>query len=118
MIVLPFPPSANRYWRSAARGGRAMVYKSAEAKAYAAAVDALDIEHVALVGPVSVEASFYFPSLRGDLDNRIKVLLDVLQGIAYADDRQVHALCAVRRLDRENPRVEVMASEFIPLTED
>jgi len=94
-----------------------MVYKSAEAKAYAAAVNATDTDHEVLYGPVSVKASFYFGSLRGDLDNRIKVLLDVLQGITYADDRQVHALCAVRRLDRQNPRVEVVVAEFIPTEE-
>lgn len=62
-------------------------------------------------GPVSVRATVYFPSRRGDLDNVAKPLLDALKGIAYIDDRQVEELHLVRALDRERPRVEVSVTE-------
>ena len=67
-----------------------------------------------LSGPVSVSAVFYFPNKRGDLDNRIKVLLDALQDVHYADDKQVHYLEATRRIDKANPRVEVEIVRFKP----
>lgn len=35
-------------------------------------------------------------SLRGDLDNYSKLVLDALQGIAYANDRQVMYMTAVK----------------------
>ena len=90
------------------------MYKSSEAKAYALACGSatVGLKLEPLEGPVSVKALVYFPSLRGDLDNRLKVLLDALEGIAYADDRQVYELYAIRMLDRENPRVEITVTQY------
>jgi Holliday junction resolvase RusA-like endonuclease len=51
--------------------------------------------------------NFYRPQRRGDLDNRIKVLADALQGILYSDDKQVSELHAYLHDDKQNPRVEV-----------
>ncbi len=58
-------------------------------------------------GAVGLTLRFYRPERRGDLDNRIKVLLDALQGIAYADDAQVRELHCYLADDSANPRVEV-----------
>ena len=58
-------------------------------------------------GPVGVSAIVYFPNRRGDLDNRLKPVLDALQGVAYSDDRQIVAINAVRQIDKDSPRVEV-----------
>ena len=43
----------------------------------------------------------------GDTTNRIKLLEDALQGIAYEDDNQVTEVHALRLEDPGNPRVEV-----------
>ena len=43
----------------------------------------------------------------GDLDNFQKCVLDSLNGIAYADDRQVVMLMGVKRQNREHPRLVV-----------
>jgi hypothetical protein len=81
-LVLPYPISANRYWRSVPGRG----------------VD----------GPVALTITLYRPAKRGDLDNRIKVLVDALGGgIAYRDDSQVVELHAYRLDDKDHPRVEV-----------
>ena len=105
VFVLPLPPSANRYWRMV--NGHMTV--SAEAKAYktsagwaakAAGIDVLD-------GPVAVTLRVYRAQKSGDLDNRIKVILDSLKGIAWEDDSQVTELHAYRYDDKTNPRVEV-----------
>jgi crossover junction endodeoxyribonuclease RusA len=105
-IELPLPPSANRYWRNFQ--GRTV--KSQEARNYQAQVGWL--AKVAglsepLDGDISVSLRVYRQQRRGDLDNRIKVILDSLQGIAYEDDNQVVELHAYRYDDKENPRVVV-----------
>jgi crossover junction endodeoxyribonuclease RusA len=106
IVSLPLPPSANLYWRI--WRGRAVV--SNEARAYK--------QHAALAakaqglrpfrnGDVIVSIRIFRPTKRGDLDNRIKVLLDALRGVAYRDDSQVVGLQAVQFEDAENPRVEM-----------
>jgi crossover junction endodeoxyribonuclease RusA len=108
-IVLPFPPSANRYWRSF----RGRIVKSKEARDYQqsviclANVGASNGPPTLLTGAVGLQLNFYRPQRRGDLDNRIKVLVDALQGIAYVDDKQVTELHAYLHDDKQNPRAEV-----------
>jgi len=105
VFVLPLPPSANRYWRMV--NGHMTV--SAEAKAYktsagwAAKVAGIDV----LEGAVAVTLRVYRAQKSGDLDNRIKVILDSLKGVAWGDDSQVTELHAYRYDDKTNPRVEV-----------
>jgi crossover junction endodeoxyribonuclease RusA len=104
-ITLPYPPSANTYWR--VWQGRPV--KSDEARAYQALV-ALKCRSEAmrpLVGQVSVTVSVYRPAKRGDLDNSLKVLLDALKGFAYLDDKQVTRIVAEQHDDKARPRVEV-----------
>lgn len=92
------PPSANRYWR--VFRGRPVV--SEEATAYKRQVRWLALQQLRqrplrpLSGPVSL--SVVACKLRGnaDLSNRIKVLEDALQGVAFEDDKQVVELHAYR----------------------
>lgn len=104
-LTLPLPVSANRYWRN--YRGRTVV--SPEAKDYKAAVY-LQASHLGIrpfTGPVAVYLHVYRARKSGDLDNSIKVLLDALCGVAYADDKQIVELHGWRHDDPENPRVEV-----------
>jgi crossover junction endodeoxyribonuclease RusA len=105
-LVLPYPSSANRYWRSVPGRG---VLLSAEARRYKeeAGMMALAAGVRPVDGPVALTVTLYRPAKRGDLDNRIKVLLDALNGIAYRDDSQVVELHAYRLDDKDHPRVEV-----------
>ena len=92
-LGLPEPPSANRYWR--VYRGRAV--KSAEARAYAARVWAICTGKLTpLTGFVSVRVTWWRGRKSGDLDNRLKVTLDSLKGLAYQDDRQVVEIHATR----------------------
>jgi crossover junction endodeoxyribonuclease RusA len=109
-LVLPLPPSANRYWRSV--NGRMLV--SAQGRAYVETVAMLCAalwKRAPLAGKVGLEVHVHM-DLRGDLDNRTKVLLDALQGSLYLNDSQVWDLRSVRQLDRERPRVEVTVSDL------
>ncbi len=108
-LTLPFPPSSNRYWRKT-RHGR--VYVSDEAKNYRDEIALLTKRCGIAIGDVSFTAKFYRPRKSGDLDNRIKILLDALQGNCFVDDSQVVEIHAYRFDDREKPRVEVEIREI------
>lgn len=105
-ITLPYPPSANRYWRMA----RGHMHKSNEARAYQGNVGLLAraAGMKPITGDVSVSVWVYRPAKRGDLDNvACKVVLDALKGCAFNDDKQVAEIHAYRGDDKANPRVEV-----------
>lgn len=110
VFTLPYPISANRYWRNV--NGRTLL--SAEARQYKH--DAFlyarrdDVTEPA-EGPLSVTLVFYRPRKSGDLDNRIKVTLDALNGVAWKDDDQVVEIHAYRRDDKHDPRVTVSVHE-------
>lgn len=105
-LTLPYPPSGNRYWRVF----RGIVVPSQEAKTYKASVKFRAMNQDVfepLKGEVVVSVAVFRPQRSGDLDNRLKVLLDSLRGVAFADDKQVVELHARRYDDASNPRVEV-----------
>jgi Holliday junction resolvase RusA-like endonuclease len=113
-LELPLPPSTNDLWKPiAVRAGRRYVgklVKTPEAKAYARVVALLaKAQRCPLFeGPVRVSLKFWLPSRRSDGDNREKALLDALQGIAYANDRQVAPpLVLDWDCDAKHPRVVV-----------
>ena len=105
-VILPLPPSVNHYLVSTGRGGKAL---TPEARNWKAAAE-LAIYHAHLLrydGPVAVTMHVYRERAAGDLDNRVKLTLDSLNGHAWGDDAQVVELHAYRRDDASNPRVEV-----------
>ena len=132
-LTLPLAPSANAMWRSvvgarrqplfaAVRGGvwaevlKAMFVNVTLSKAgkqfkkdAAVWLDAQPTE--VLSGDVSVRITVWFPNRRGDLDNRIKPTLDVLQGVAYANDSQVVHIEVGREVS-DKPRTVVIIEPF------
>lgn len=97
-VTLPYPPSANRYLRHTSRG----TYRTSEADSYRTQAQLLAKAAGAKVldCAVSVSATLH-PRLtkagkasgtRMDIDNCLKVALDALQRVAYADDSQVHRI--------------------------
>lgn len=63
-----------------------------------------------LVGDVKIAAIIYYQSRRADLDGEL--LCDLLQGICYANDRQIVWKVFYKKLDTENPRVVVAVCEM------
>ena len=108
-LTLPFPPSANRYWRNY----RGVTVVSQEAKSFKAHVRLVTKRIQPQEGPLQWSAVAYFPNRRGDLSNRIKIVEDALNGIAWIDDSQVMALQIERAIDKDNPRIEI---EVLPWT--
>lgn len=106
-LTLPYPPSANTYWKPAR--GRGFV-PSAEALRYKAAIATLAKAKgvLPLKGRVCLTLHAYRPRKVGDLDNLRKVLLDALQGWAFLDDGQVREDHGHLLDDAAAPRVEVV----------
>lgn len=117
-LTLPYPISANRYWRSFVPKGwtRAVVAISPEAKEYKKQVGW--IANAARVrnpvrGLVEVRIKLFPRDKRLlDIDNVLKVAIDALAGIAYENDRQVNKLSAERCDPDGNPRLEVEVLEL------
>ena len=119
-LLLPYPVSANRYWRSYVPKGwtRALVVLSPEAKAFkeecgwrarAAGVRA------PVTCPVALSIRLYPRDRRLlDIDNALKVVVDALKGIAYEDDKQVWRLDIERRTPDGNPRLELTIEAYVP----
>jgi crossover junction endodeoxyribonuclease RusA len=117
-LILPYPLSANRYWRSIVISGQARTLISREAKAYKAEVAQLcKSAGVAapIAGRVQIDVQLYPRRpldwqkrqrqlgatwddgvLCIDLDNANKVLLDSLKDIAIEDDKRVRVLHSER----------------------
>jgi len=57
--------------------------------------------------PKSAPKSRVYPTVRPDLDNLNKLVLDALQGFAYADDGQIVTLVSAKRYTIDSPRIEV-----------
>lgn len=87
-------------------------------------------------GPVRLDVEFYFPipqgwskkkkeqarhhfivpAVRPDLDNLVKIVQDGLNGVAYADDKQVVMVWSQKLYDDE-PRTEVYVQRLSTETE-
>lgn len=100
-LTLPYTPPTNRYWRC--WRGRMVVSTAAREYKVIVAELAREADIKPLEGAVCIWLDVYRPRKVGDLDGRIKVCLDALNGIAYTDDSQITGIIA-RRFDIENPK--------------
>ena len=106
-LTLPVPPSANRYWRNIR--GRMVVSQEAQDYKQLVRLACAEIVPLRKEFPVGISFTFYRARKSGDLDNRIKVVLDALNGVIYDDDDQVVEIHAKRADDKENPRIVLEA---------
>lgn len=119
-LVLPYPVSANRYWRTVVnrKTERAMTFVSKEAEAFKEEC-AWRAKEQGCRAPIEglVELRIRLVPKNGvcmDLDNALKVTIDALKGIVYADDSQVYRIEAERvDADPTGARLEV---EAVPYT--
>lgn len=104
-LTLPECPSANRWWRNV--NGRMITSK--EARDYKERVALIGSRHKMPDGPVRVTIDWYRGKKSGDLDKRVGVLLDALQGVLFDNDSQITELVARRHDDKGNARMIVTA---------
>jgi len=111
MILLPWPPTVNKYWRHAG----AKVLLSEQGRAYKKVVRlrvlAAGVRPIR-EGAVSLRVRFYpKDNRRRDLDNLLKALLDALSPGVYTDDAQVKEIHAVMMKPRKDLKRPVCAVE-------
>ena len=131
-LILPYPVSANRYWRTYIPKGfrKAMTVVSNEAQMYKLAVQRIAMEAGIgnpVEGRIAVSYTLYprrpkdwFKRMTRDpdhwddtvqcidLDNAQKVMFDALKGIAFVDDDMIFRINGQRaEPDEMGPRVEV-----------
>jgi crossover junction endodeoxyribonuclease RusA len=122
-LMLPYPISANVYWRTTVVRGRVMTYVSPAAKLYKSDAGwlAKSLGVKVLEGDVSVSYVLY-PKLtaadvaskvRVDLDNALKVLGDALNGVAWIDDKQIVDLHARIGAPVKDGAIAVTISQYI-----
>lgn len=132
-LVLPYPVSANRYWRTYIPKGHrnAVTVVSGEAKKYKLAVQKTALE-AGIVQPIEGRISIAYQLYPNrpkdwfkrmtrdpmhwddtvqciDLDNAQKVLFDAMKGVVFVDDDRVFRIVGERVApDEFGARVEVM----------
>jgi Holliday junction resolvase RusA-like endonuclease len=87
-------------------GGMSRMIKSHKALSYSDTFKAQAKPiHPLMEGVVSVEIHIWYASRRPDLDESL--ILDLLQGVVYTNDRQVREKHVYWHLDKINPRCEI-----------
>ena len=101
------PASANIQRRIVRVRGQPRLIKSAKALAYAKsfAAQAIPLEPL-LDGDLAILLDVFYGSRRPDLA-AMDLIMDLLQDVAYANDRQIKASQSLWNLDRENPRTRI-----------
>ena len=114
-LVLPVPPS----WNRAYRAGQGRFYTPESIIAFRTEVRVAAKNARIKMFPaetrVSVSLWWFRRQQAGDLDKRVSVLLDALQGVWFVNDRQVSEIHAYRDEDKHRPRLEV---EVVAVTKD
>lgn len=87
-------------------GSKPRLIKSAKALSYADAflLQAKPVEPL-MEGELAVTMNIYYSTQRPDLDESL--ILDLLQGVLYKNDRQVREKHIKHFIDKANPRTEI-----------
>jgi len=106
LIIYGEPASKSNSRRMVRFGGMSRLIKSEKALSYSDAfkhqIQTLD---QLLEGDLCITLHIYYASRRPDLDETL--ILDLLQGHIYANDRQVKERHCYWHLDPDNPRAEI-----------
>jgi Holliday junction resolvase RusA-like endonuclease len=102
VIDLPYPPSVNKLWRATSAISSKRVYLAPSYVTWKAEADALLMAtrgwtNRRVMGPFSINIDLCAPPKhpRGDLDNRIKAVLDFLQRVSLIhNDKDCQRLVA------------------------
>ena len=107
LVVYGEPASKANSRKIVRFGSRLASIKSDKARAYAKAF-LTQVEPILPLyeGELRIDLWIHYASRRPDLDESL--VLDLLQGVVYANDRQVRERHVYHLLDRDRPRVEML----------
>lgn len=117
-IDLPWPPSANRYWRTFK--GRMLI--SREAREYRAMVESIvsNLQIEKQLGRLEAALATYPPDNRKrDLDNLLKVIFDSLQkSHVFQDDSQIDKITIQRCHVIKGGMIKATIQEIVKSNQD
>lgn len=110
-IIFGEPASKANSRRVVRFGGMSRLIKSQKALNYSDAFrQQCQPLAVLMTGDLRVTLHIYYASRRPDLDESL--ILDLMQGLVYENDRQVKERHAYWGLDPENPRAEILIEKI------
>ena len=111
IIIFGEPASKANSRRVVRIGNMSRLIKSQKALTYSDAFKQQCIQLDQLMtGDLRVTLHIYYASRRPDLDESL--ILDLMQGLIYENDRQVKERHAYWGLDKENPRAEILIEQM------
>jgi hypothetical protein len=111
LIIFGEPASKANSRRVVRFGGMSRLIKSAKALSYSDMFkQQLAPLPVLYTGDLRVTMYIYYASRRPDLDESL--ILDLLQGLVYENDRQVKERHIYWGLDKEQPRAEIIVEQM------
>lgn len=107
MVVHGEPASKANSRKLVKFGDRPAVIKSDKARAYAKGFD-LQVRPISPLWECEIRLDIWihYATRRPDLDESL--ILDLLQGKVYVNDRQVRERHVYHMLDKQNPRIEIL----------
>ncbi len=111
LIIFGEPASKSNSRRLVRFGSMSRLIKSQKALSYSDAFkhQVASLGYEPFAGDVVVTMTIYYASRRPDLDESL--ILDLLQGVTYLNDRQVKEKHIYWGLDKENPRCEIVVTK-------
>lgn len=107
IVVMGEPASAKNQRRIVRVKGQPRIIKSKKALDYAKSFnEQLEPLDVLMEGDLALRLDVWYASRRPDLA-ALDLVMDLLQDIVYANDRQVKVNCSFWNIDRENPRTRI-----------
>jgi Holliday junction resolvase RusA-like endonuclease len=118
-IIYGQVPSKSNGYRIITIHGHGSLAKTKELKEYEKNFALQYKRHPKILGNFELVVNVYFRSNRSDLDGMFKVVLDCLQSVEAIDnDRYCMKIIATKRVDKDNPRVEIMLNQIQDATEN
>lgn len=110
-LTLPVPPPLNH--RMVIIRGRFV--KSQKDRAYKTTVGKIAHGSAMLTDDLFMDVIWYRARRAGDIDGRLKPLLDSLTGVCYLDDKQIKKLhIRIDDTQKNNPRMDVCIESLSP----
>lgn len=109
-IIKGNTPSKSNCYRIGRAGNRCMMYKGKDLKCYEESFQSQlpqDMRGLMISTDFMLAVDVYYPTLKSDLDNSLKVILDCLQSAGVIkNDNKCLRIEANKFKDKENPRIE------------
>jgi Holliday junction resolvase RusA-like endonuclease len=109
-VIFGTTPSKSNSYRIIRLGNRCSMCKTSAVKKYEDSFYMQlsgNLRDKMITGFFEIEIDVYYPSMRSDLDNSLKVVLDCLQKAkAIKNDNKCSKIIARRFVDKVNPRIE------------